>query len=857
MQETDAWRRQLGALYSDLSTTTEGLTEAEAHARLRKYGPNAIPEKDRREWWDILVAQFMSPLLLLLIMAAGISAVLGDVFDSAIIVAVILFSAVLGFFQEHKSERVLSELKKYFTYHAVALRNGERVQVDAHRLVPGDIVFVGIGDMVPADMRIIETSGITVNEAVLTGESREVEKGGKGMPPAGANPQQIGNGLFMGSVVTEGFAKCLVVATGESTFFGRTAAVFSAKVPESDFQLGIRKFGSMVLRVIAVMTLFVFIANYGLGHGGENPFAGSLVFALALAVGIAPEALPAIMTITLASGSMALARKKVVTKKLAAIEDLGNMDVLCTDKTGTLTREGIVVESYVDLDRNDSADVFEYAMLCNAAVGAKYFKGNPIDVAIRKHGLSRKISISRFKKVQELPFDFKRRRMGQVVEEHGKRILIVKGAPESVLEACTKIKIGPTFYDVSRKGAEIRKMIADYNRKGLTTIAVAARDVEKKEGYSKEDEKGLALLGFVLLSNPPRHTALATIARLHSLNVRLKILTGDDPLVTRKVCEDIGLTLAESRVVLGSELAQMGPDELQGVVENYDVFARVTPEQKLAIVEALRANGHVVGFMGDGINDAPALRAADVGISVDTAADVAKGASHIILLQKSLNVVCDGVEEGRKIFGNITKYILVTMSSNSGNMITVALSSLFLPFLPLLPAQILLNNLISDLPMFGISADNVDSSYGRRPQKWDIRMIMHFMLFFGVISTVFDLLLIGTMQLVMHVTPDVFRTAWFFESVLTELIIIFSLRTHLPFFRSMPSKVLLGGALGAAALSFTVITYAPIAEIFHFVPLGMGVLALVFGVVGTYFAATEIGKAVFFRYVEKEDISRV
>jgi Mg2+-importing ATPase len=853
VQEANAWKLPLPGLYSEFSTSAEGLSEEEAHARLRKYGPNAIAEKDRRDWKDILVSQFMSPLLLLLVAAACISAVLGDVFDAAIIVAVVLFSALLGFFQEHKSERVLAELKKFVSHHAIVLRNGDKQQVDAQKLVPGDVVFVATGDIVPADMRVIETSGIMMNEAVLTGESRDVGKATAGA--GGSMPQQIRNGIFMGTVVADGHAKCLVVDTGQRTFFGRTAAVFSAKMPETDFQTGIKKFGSMVLRVIVVMTAFVFLANYGLGHGGENPLVGSLTFALALAVGIAPEALPAIMTITLASGSMTLARKKVVTKKLAAIEDLGNMDVLCTDKTGTLTREGIVVESYVDLDKNDSADVFEYAMLCNSAVGTKYVKGNAIDVAIRKHGLARKTSISRFKKVQELAFDFKRRRMGTVVEEHGKRILIVKGAPESVLAACTKIKIGPTFYDVSRKGGEIRKMITEYNRQGLTTIAVAAKDVGRKEKYSDADESGLALLGFILLSNPPKHTALATIARLHSLNVRLKILTGDDPLVTRKVCEDIGLTLAESRVVLGSELEQMGLDELRGVVENYDVFARVTPEQKLSIVEALRANGHVVGFMGDGINDAPALRAADVGISVDTAADVAKGASHIILLQKSLAVVCDGVEEGRKIFGNITKYILVTMSSNSGNMITVALSSLFLPFLPLLPAQILLNNLISDLPMFGISADNVDSSYKRRPQKWDIRMIMHFMLFFGVISTVFDLLLIGIMQLVMHVQPDEFRTAWFLESVLTEIIIIFSLRTHLPFFRSMPSMVLVGGAAGAALLSFIVIVYAPLAAAFHFVPLGAGILGLIAVILAGYFLATELGKAVFFRYVEKETLS--
>jgi len=849
------WSLSCDNILKELRSSENGLSESEAKTRLGVHGQNVIPDKDKKHWLQILISQFTSPLLLILVVASILSAFLGDIFDAIIILTIIILSALLGFFQEYKSEKVLSELKKYLSFRTVVLRNGNKMQIDTRELVPGDIVDIGLGDIVPADLRMLTSTGIAINESVLTGESREVQKSILPMKAGVAtySPQEISNGLFMGTTVVGGHATAIVVSTGKDTFFGKTAAVFSSKVPESDFQIGIRKFGSMLIRVILVISTVVFISNYAMGHGDKNPFIDSILFALAIAIGIAPEALPAVITITLSNGSMALAKKKVVTKKLAAIEDLGNMDVLCTDKTGTLT-EDIEVESYVDLDKRDSHDVLEYAVLCNSAVGTTKIRGNSVDVAIKKHGRAQQVNLSRFGKIQEIPFDFTRRRMSQVISEGKKHFLIVKGAPESVLEKCSKIKITGKEHPVRAKSREVRSMMDQYHKNGYSAIGVAYKEINQnksKKAYSTDDEHDLIFIGFILLKNRPKPTARHTFERMKKLNVSLKILTGDDALVTRKLCGDVGFEIAENRVLLGSEIAKMetGGVEFRAAVERFNVFARVTPEQKLAIIEALRGNGHVVGFLGDGINDAPSLRTADVGISVDTAADVAKGASHIILLHKSLGVICDGIEEGRKTFGNITKYILNTMSANQGNMITVAISSFFLPFIPMLPSQILLNNVLSDLPLMSISKDNVDKKYMQKPQKWNMPYMLKFMLFFGLISTFFDLLFIVILQFVMHVDMETFRTAWFIESVLSEMLIVFSLRTHVPFFKNMPSIILILASLAASIVSFGAIYYAPVAEWFHFVPLGVPLLVLTAAVLVAYFAVTELGKVVFFSRV--------
>lgn len=858
MAAESSWSKPLNELYRVLSSSESGLTSQEARRRLLLHGHNAIPDRDRRNWPGILRSQFENPLLLILIAASLLSTLfaeecflsLGGIcisLDTSIILAVILVSVALGFAQEYKAETALSELKKYFTYRAVALRNGERVQVDARELVPGDIIFTALGDIIPADARIIETKGIAVSQSVLTGESREIVKTARAASQRASGPQGITNGLFMGSTVVGGFATCMVVATGQGTFFGKTAATFSAKVPESDFQKGTRKFGELVLKVTIAIALFIFAANVVLGHGEKDVVLESALFALALAVGIAPEALPIVITITLSSGALLLARSKVVTKRLAAIEDLGNMDVLCTDKTGTLTEEGLHFEKYVDLDRRDSHDVFQYAFLCNAAVGTAHVKGNALDVAIRTTGIRKGIDVSCFQKISEIPFDYERRRMGVVVKEAARRYLIVKGAPESVLAQCSHVRMDSRLYPVSRKRAAVKRMISEYHSEGYSSLAVAYRQVDGKKNYSPNDERSLIFIGFVLFSNPPKTTVRATLLHLRSLGIRPILLTGDDAVLAGRLCQKVGFPVEGGRVLLGSEVQKMSAEKLASAVEKCSVFARLTPDQKLLVVEALRANGHVVGFMGDGINDAPALRTADVGISVDSSADVAKGASHIILLRKGLNVVAGGVEEGRKIFANITKYILNTMSANLGNMMSVALSSLFLPILPMLPSQILLTNLLSDLPLLSVASDRVDADSVRRPQRWDTRHILRFMLFFGVISTFFDLLLISIMAFFLHTPTGEFRTAWFMMSVISEMLLVFSLRTRLPFFKAAPPSLLLVAAtLAAASLSVAFIYYPPLAALFQFVPPTAGILLLIASMLAAYFATAEIGKVYFY-----------
>ncbi|MFH0926974.1 MAG: magnesium-translocating P-type ATPase [Candidatus Micrarchaeota archaeon] len=846
----DSYCHALELLYSGLKSSANGLSSKEAQARLAKYGHNAIAEKDRRQWLDILRVQLTSPLLLLLFAAAIIAGAFGEVIDALIIMLAIALSAALGFWQEYKSEKVLSHLKSLISNNAVALRDGDKSQIDSRNLVLGDIIYVGEGDIVPADVRIIESSGILVDESVLTGESAPVSKGAASPSKACTQPQSIKNGLFMGTTIVGGQAACMVVACGADTFFGKTVSIFSSKIPHSDFENQMEHFGKMLIWIVFVLTAFVFATNFLLQHG-ENPFIDSALFALAIAVGIAPEALPAVVSISLAQGSMALARHKVVVKKLIAIEDLGDMDVLCTDKTGTLTLE-LELEKFIDLDEKDSHDVLKYALVCNTSYGRKKLAGNSVDVAIRKYALSHRINYSSIKKLCEIPFDFERRRMGAIAIDGKKRILIVKGGTESVLSACSKIRAaGRTISKKSSQAKEIIQASRLYSSMGYTTLAVAYKEISKKAKYTSRDEGGLTLIGFLLLKNPPKPTVKNTLLRLEKLNVALKILTGDSGLVAQKLCNDLGMKILGDEVILGDEIGRLGKKELLLLVEKHNVFARLSPSQKMKIIEALKANGHVVGYLGDGINDAPALRCADVGISVNNAADVAKGASHIVLLQKSLAVICDGIEGGRRIFSNIIKYILNTMSANQGNMLTVAIASIFLPFLPMLPIQILLLNIISDIPMLAISSDNADKHALVSAQKWSNSFILKFMAFFGVISAVFDGIFLYLVYVMFNSAAPEVRTGWYLYSILSEILILFSLRTRLFAFSSSPSKWLILFALGTSLLAIGSVYYAPFALLFEFVPLSVPVLLAVVGSLVAYFIATEALKPVFYRFVAR------
>lgn len=807
----------------------KGLKSSEAAERLSRFGRNEVPAKDRRTAPQILLSQFSSPLILILVAASIIAFVLGEQIDAAIILAIVVLNALLGFYQEFKSEKALSELKKYISFTAEVLRDGVKCEVNVAELVPGDIIFLGIGDIVPADTRIIRADEFSTNDAVVTGESAPLQKG-------------IGNLAFMGTVVSSGSCTGIVVATGKGTLFGRTATVLSAKEPPTDFQKNIRNFGNFLLKVILVLTVLVFIFNTLLG----KPILDSFLFALALAVGITPELLPVIITISLSGGAISLAKKKVVVKRLAAIEDLGNMDTLCMDKTGTLTENKVTLEEYTDVDGNASPQLLEFALLCNSAVIENgVAKGKAIDAAIWQYaGEKGKAIIKGWAEVDEIPFDYERRRMSVISSKGGKTFLICKGAPESVLSACTYVLKGGRTEPIAKHRRALDEKFKTFGSRGFTSIALAFREVKNKENYSHTDENGLVFAGFLAFLDPPKKTASHALEAFRNLGIELKLLTGDNAEVALEVCREVGLRI-KGRVISGAELGGMKEEDFLRAAEENNIFVRITPEQKFAIVNALGKKGHIVGFMGDGVNDAPALRAADVGITVDSAVDVAKGSAEIVLLEGDLSVLADGIKGGRKTFGNITKYIFNTVSANFGNMFTLAVSSLFLKFIPLLPSQILLANFISDVPLMTISADNVDEDYLQKPKRWSIKAISRFMLFFGAISAVFDFITIALLMFVLKADPASFRTAWFLESVLSEIIVTFAIRTKRNFWQSSPAPLLVYSSIAAMALTIALI-YSPLAPLFAFDQLAVPILAAIGLILLAYFALAEFAKKRFY-----------
>lgn len=832
-------------VFNLLGSSEKGLSLADAGKRLVQYGKNEIEAQDKRTAISILAAQFLSPLVLILIFASLIAGFLGEATDMMIILAIVLINAALGFYQEFKSERALAELKKYISFKARVLRGGEEIEVDDKDLVLGDVVFLEIGDVVPADIRLIESHKLTADESMITGESLPVEKDAGEVSLKNAQPSQQSNMAFMGTIVSSGMGRGIVVATGKNTEFGRTATVLSAREPPTDFQKSINKFGSFLIKVILLLTIFVFASNALLGKGMLESF----LFALALAVGITPELLPIIITISLSAGAMHLAKNKVVVKRLAAIEGLGNIDILCMDKTGTLTENKITLEQYTDADGKKSSDVLDYALLCNEAIREKgKAEGNTIDVAVWGHPDAKRAGLGKYKKIQEVEFDFDRRRMGMVVEAGKKRLYICKGAPESVLSACSHVEKDGKQVPVKGYRKKLESEMEKLSGQGFRVVAVAFKEVGFEDEYTDAEEFGLAFKGFLTFLDPPKKTAMAALKTFKELGVELKLLTGDNELVTREVCREVGFGIY-GRIVLGSELERMSEREFAKAASENSIFARITPEQKYKIVGALTKQGHIVGFLGDGVNDAPALKLADVGITVDSAVDVAKDSADVILLKKSLSTLADGIKEGRRTFGNIMKYILNTISANFGNMFTLTLSTFVVPFIPLLPSQILLNNLISDGPLTTISTDNVDEEYLKKPKKWNMKGISHFMVFFGAISMVFDFATIAVMLLLTGGNAALFRTAWFLESVLSEIIITFAIRTKRPFWKSMPSKMLIYSSLVCIGLSVWVI-YSPMDFLFDFEQLGPVMLGAIAVILAGYFAMAEVAKRVFYKKYE-------
>lgn len=846
-REIEYWKLRDEQLFRALNTSASGLDAAEAARRFGECGSNEIPSAGRRTAVAMFTSQFKNPLIYALVFAAAVAGFLESVTEAVIIIAIVIANSLLGFSQEYKSEKAVDELRKYISYQAVVLRDGKKHSVDTKELVLGDLVNLAIGDVVPADIRLLETDELQTNESALTGESNPVDKAATPIELDNPLPHQLSNTAFMGSEVVAGSGSGLVVATGGRTYFGRVASSLSLLPPKTDFQKNIARFGNFLVKLILILTVFVFIVNSALGRG----ILEALLFSLALAVGIIPEALPVIITVGLSDGALRLVKKKVVVKRLEAIEDLGNVDVLCTDKTGTLTQNEITVQEIVDAEGRPRPELLNYALLCNSAiVEGDRILGNPIDVAIWKHARNTSFdetSLNEFQHVHEIPFGAGRRRMSSVVESHDGMLLISKGAPEAILDVSTggcDDKASPLLL----AKAEVRSLIDKYGQAGRRLIALGYKKVDRKPDYSAEDERDLTFIGLLVLSDPLKEDATHAISRLGSLGIRLKILSGDDPVVTADVCRQLGIDV-HGRIVTGTDVQNMQGGELQKAVEDNDVFGRVTPDQKYAIVEALRKNGHIVGFLGDGINDAPALKLADAGISVDSGVQVAKEAASIILLEKSLDVIADGVAEGRRAFGNMMKYIMNTTSANFGNMFTVALASLFLPFIPLLPSQILLTNLASDAPLLTISTDNLDDEGLGKPRRWNIGWIARFMVFFGLISSIFDVVTISSLVYLLGAGPRLFRTGWFIESALSEIFVTFSIRTRRKFFKSKPSNLMILAAVTMSAATLAIV-YSPIGALFEFIPLPPWFLSLILGILLIYFLLVEMMKHIFFSRYE-------
>jgi Mg2+-importing ATPase len=829
------WALSIEEALAEAGGDERGLSSEEAARRLKRWGPNELAPPRRFEAVREILRYLANPLVLILLVASAISAAFGQVVSSLIIVLMLILSVVLNFTQAYRSQRAAARLREQVGQTATVVRDGVERELPVRVVVPGDVVRFKAGDLVPADCRLLSTKDLFVNEAALTGESLPREKHAERSAAPSAGPGEADTAVFRGTSVVSGLGAAVVMTTGLDTEFGRVAASLLARPPETEFERGTRRFGFLILRVVVFLVLFVFLVNALL----RRDLLESFLFSVALAVGLTPELLPMIVSVTLASGAVRMARKKVIVKRLAAIENFGSMDILCSDKTGTLTYGEITVDRHVDPRGESDETVIRLAALNSSCqTGLR----SPMDEAILRHEHP---ATGQYTRVDEIPFDFQRRRVSVIVETDGQRLLITKGAPESVLPACTQIELHGAAKPLDAAAhATVDDLFRRLSADGYRVLAVAYRPVASQAGYVLADERELILVGFAAFLDPPHEGVAETLSALRADGVEVKIITGDNELVTRKICEQVGLEVGP--IVLGDDIERMTDPALGAVAERTTVFARVSPIQKNRIVRALHARGHVVGCVGDGINDAPALRSADVGISVQNAVDVAKDAADIILLEKRLAVLHDGVVEGRRSFGNIMKYVLMGTSSNFGNMLSMAAASLFLPFLPMLPLQILLNNFLYDLSQTPIPSDRVDGTYMLKPKRWNIAIIRRYMLLIGPLSSIFDFATFGVMLWVFHAGHALFRTGWFVESLATQTLVIFVIRTADRPWRSRPSRALAGG-VGACAAAGALLPFTPVAPWLGFTPLPPLFFAFLLAMVVGYLALVEIVKRWFYR----------
>lgn len=838
-QETirDFKKVPLSSLFDSLKSSARGISDKEAAQRSDQYGLNELSKKKKISPLIKFLGYFKNPLILILIVAGTISGITGEMRSAAIIIAMVFVSVIMNFYQEHKSSKAAEQIAKKLSVRATVLRDGVKKEILTRYIVPGDVVYLSAGDIIPADGKIIKSDDFFINESVLTGESFPAEKGtGEGM-----NSDIV----FSGTNVVSGYAQALIVQTGSQTEYGKIADKLSAPTETNAFEVGIKNFGYLIIKVIIAIVLMILVIN----TFAHKNFIDSLVFSIAVAVGVTPELLPMIMSVNMAKGSIRMAKKGVIVKRLNAIPDFGSMDVLCTDKTGTLTEDKITLVKYLDVHGQERPDVLRLAYINGFfETGIK----SVLDHAILAY---RDVSMTGLEKIDEIPYDFQRKRSSIVFSEGKIRKMATKGAPEEIFKVCSH------YLDGNKKVAnsaaatgKFNKLYDDLSAQGYRVLAIATKLLDDgKKLYSKKDENGMILEGLVAFYDPPKQTAKSTLVFMEKHGVEIKILTGDSPLVTKKICQDIGLPV--KGIISGEEfdMDAMNDGALAAKIRNVNIFARLSPSQKERIISTLRKQGLVVGYLGDGINDAPSLRSADVGISVENAVDVARETADIILLKKGLKELMDGVLEGRKTFGNTMKYLMMGLSSNFGNMFSMIGAALYLPFFPMMPGQILVNNFLYDTSQLSIPSDNVDQEYLMKPKHWDIKFIRNFMWVFGPISSLFDILTFIILYSGFHLGSSAFQAGWFIESLATQTFVIYVIRTRqLPFIKSRPSNALLFTTLGAVIVG-VILTMPFLGKFFGFSWLPPHILLIILVLVFVYLLMVESIKRLFYRQLDKRN----
>ncbi|MBD2509966.1 magnesium-translocating P-type ATPase [Nostoc muscorum FACHB-395] len=838
------WSLPAEQVLDQLKSSHQGLSRQEAQQRLTQYGANSLKQKRQSSTLLLLLNQFKSPIILILMAAAILSSFLGDVIDTIIILTIVLVSGLLGFWQERGARDAVTKLLALVQVKATVLRDGQSQEISNEEVVPGDIVLLAAGDSIPGDCLILESKDLSVNEAALTGETYPADK------LSGVLPNEVGlsqrtNTLYMGTNAISGTAKAVVVQTGKQTEFGKVSERLKLRPPETEFERGLGKFGYFLMEVTLILVVLIFVANVYL----QRPVLQSFLFSLALAVGLTPQLLPAIVSVNLARGAKQMAKKQVIVKRLSAIENFGSMNVFCTDKTGTLTEGEVKIHAAVDVEGKESVGgaspqatrVLLYAYL-NAASESGYV--NPIDAAIRQH---KQFDISAYQKLDEVPYDFNRKRLSILLKKDNKNLIVSKGALKAILDVCSTVETGDgKTIDIAIQQDKIQQRAEELGSEGFRVLGVAYRNYDRNS-FTKDDETNMTFLGYLALFDPPKADIADTLKDLGLLGVTTKMITGDSRAVAISIIEQVGLP--KPKVLTGGELQELSDEALMHRVGKINVFAEVEPNQKERIIIALKKTGNVVGYLGDGINDASALHAADVGISVESAVDVAKEAADIVLMQKDLNVLVEGVKEGRVTFANTLKYVFMATSANFGNMFSMAGISLVLPFLPLLPSQILLTNLLTDFPEMTIATDRVDREMVNKPRRMNITFIRNFMVVFGLLSSVFDYLTFAALLLLLHANSAQFRTGWFMESVISASMIVLVIRTRQSILTSKPGKYLLTATIAIAIVTL-LIPYTPVAGLLGFQPLPIEFLLVLAAIVGLYIICAENVKRIFYQHVQ-------